>query len=243
MIPIPAIDLKGGRVVRLFQGDFSKEVVYPMEPDKIAARFEAEGAKRLHVVDLDGALYGEPKNQVLIEKILKSVKIPVEVGGGIRDLPQIEKYLKIGVHWVILGTKAGLDAGFLKDILTTFGDKIIIGIDARDGKVSTDGWTKVLDLNAMDFAKKVEQFGGKTIIYTDISKDGALMGPNLKQIEELCSSIQVNVIASGGIGGLDDFKALKKLNKKNLIGVITGKALYENKFSLSQAVEACLPSA
>lgn len=239
MIPIPAIDLKDGRVVRLFQGDFSKEVVYPQKADEMARRFESEGAQRIHVVDLDGALKGEPKNQKLVESILKAVKVPVELGGGIRDLKKAEQCLEMGVRWVILGTKACLDPGFLKEALSAFGERVIIGIDARDGQVATDGWTKVLPLKAMELAKRVEGLGGKTVIYTDISKDGALEGPNLKQVDEVCGALKLNIIASGGVGELKDLKALGALKKKNLSGVVIGKALYENKFSLSEAIKTC----
>ncbi len=239
MIPIPAIDLKGGRVVRLFQGDFDQEVIYPQQAPAIARRFEHDGAARIHVVDLDGALKGEPKNQGLIEKILKAVKVPLEVGGGIRDLKQAHGYLAMGVRWVILGTKASLDAGFLQEALSELGERAIIGIDARDGEVATDGWTKVLPLKAMELAERVEILGGKTVIYTDISRDGALSGPNLKQIEDFCSARRLEVIASGGVAGLEDLSALKALKKENLIGVVIGKALYENKFSLKKAVKTC----
>jgi phosphoribosylformimino-5-aminoimidazole carboxamide ribotide isomerase len=242
MVPIPAIDLKGGRVVRLFQGDFDKEVVYPQKAEEMARRFESEGAQRIHVVDLDGALKGEPKNQALIENILRSVKVPVEVGGGIRDLKQAERYLTMGVRWVILGTKPSLDTGFLREALSTLGERAIIGIDARDGRVATDGWTNVLSLKALDLAERVEALGGKTVIYTDISRDGALKGPNLKQIDEFCGVLRLDVIASGGVSDLKDLKALGALKKTNLAGVVIGKALYENKFSLNEAIRACLPS-
>ena len=178
MIPIPAIDLKDGRVVRLLQGDFEKEVVYPQRAEDMARQFEQDGARRIHVVDLDGALKGEPKNQTLVEKILKAVKVPIELGGGIRDMKQAERYLAMGVRWIIFGTKASLDPGFLREALSALGERAIIGIDARDGQVATDGWTNVLALEAMEMAERVEALGGKTVIYTDISRDGALKGPN-----------------------------------------------------------------
>lgn len=242
MIPIPAIDLKEGRVVRLLQGDFDKEVVYPQKAEEMARRFEQDGAQRIHVVDLDGALKGEPMNQALIEKILKAVKVPVELGGGIRDMKQAERYLAMGVRWVIFGTKASLDAGFLREALAALGERAIIGIDARDGQVAVDGWTKVLPLKAMELAKRVESSGGKTVIYTDISRDGALRGPNLSKIDELCGALSLNVIASGGVSGLRDLEALKALKKQNLAGVVIGKALYENKFTIAEAIRACLPN-
>jgi len=228
--------------VRLLQGDFDKEVVYPQKAEEMARRFEEAGAARIHVVDLDGALKGEPKNQTLIEKILRAVKVPVELGGGIRDMKQAERVLAMGVRWVIFGTKTSLDPGFLREALAALGERAIIGIDARDGQVATDGWTKVLPLKAMELAKRVESLGGKTVIYTDISRDGALQGPNLKQIDELCGALSLSVIASGGVSSLNDLKALNALKKQNLAGVVIGKALYENKFSLNEAIRACSPN-
>jgi phosphoribosylformimino-5-aminoimidazole carboxamide ribotide isomerase len=239
MFPIPAIDLKGGRVVRLLQGKFDEESVYAEEAHEVARRFSEDGAQRIHVVDLDGALKGEPKNLALVEKILRTVKTPVEVGGGIREIPQAARYLEMGARYVILGTQACLDAGFLKEALAEFGEKAIIGIDASNGFVATDGWTRVLKEKAADLAKRVEALGGRTIIYTDIAKDGALAGPNLAQISEIADTVKLDVIASGGVGKTADLEALKNLKKKNVRAVIVGKALYEKKFSLKEAIAAC----
>ena len=239
MTVIPAIDLKGGRVVRLRQGKFSEESVYNEEPAVIAKRFESEGAARIHVVDLDGALKGEPKNVALIETVLRAVRVPVEVGGDIRELAQAQRYLEMGARWVILGTKACLDEGFLKEALAEFGERVIVGIDAKDGQVAIDGWTRVLPQKAVDFAKKTEKLGGKTVIHTDIAKDGALQGPNLAQCTEMCEALSIDVIVSGGVSSLKDLEALRALKKKNLKGVVIGKALYEKKFSLREAVAAC----
>ena len=240
MIAIPAIDLKGGNVVRLLQGKFEEEKVYTQNPEGIARSFESQGAARLHVVDLDGALRGEPANLSIVEKIIRSVKIPVEVGGGVRNLDIAQRYFELGAGWVILGTKACLDRGFLKEALGEYRQKIIVGIDARDGQVATDGWTKVLPLTAEDFAKEASRLGAGTVIYTDISKDGALGGPNIAEIDRLSGMIPMDWIASGGVSSLKDLEELVKLGRKNITGVIIGKALYEKKFSLKDAVKTCL---
>ncbi len=239
MFQIPAIDLKDGRVVRLLQGKFEAESVYPEEPRLLAKRFEDEGAQRIHVVDLDGALKGEPKNFALVESVVKAVKVPVEVGGGIRRPEQVERYLEMGAGFVILGTKACLDPGFLKETLAAFGERVIVGIDASNGQVAVDGWTKVLPQKALDFAKQVQAMGGKTIIYTDIAKDGAMAGPNLSQVGAVCEALSIDVIASGGVSSTSDLKALTGLKKNNLKAVIIGKALYEKKFTVKEAVAAC----
>ena len=239
MLAIPAIDLKGGKVVRLHQGRFHEEKVYAEDPREVARQFEAEGAARLHVVDLDGALKGEPKNMAQVESIIRCVKMPVEVGGGIRDLTQARHYLDMGARWVIFGTSACLDAGFLKEALKELKEKAIVGIDAAAGQVAVDGWTRFLPLKAGEMAKNVQAAGGKTLIYTDIVKDGALSGPNLKQIGWMSGEVGIDVIASGGVSRLKDLKDLKALGKKNIIGAIIGKALYEKKFSLKEALDAC----
>jgi phosphoribosylformimino-5-aminoimidazole carboxamide ribotide isomerase len=238
MIPIPAIDLKGGKVVRLLHGDFKEEKIYFDEPLEIARRFEADGASRIHVVDLDGALKGEPKNLGAIEKILKGVRTPVEVGGGIRSLDTAARYFEMGARWAVFGTKACLDPGFLREAIGEFGAKAIVGIDARDGFLATDGWTRVTQEKAVDFAKKVESLGGRTVIYTDISKDGALGGPNLAGVRALCEAVRIGVVASGGVGSAHDVEALARLQLKNLEGVIIGKAIYEGKITLKEALSA-----
>ena len=216
MIPIPAIDLKGGKVVRLLQGKFEEEKVYFDKPWQVAEHFEEEGASRIHVVDLEGALGGVPKNLNSVEEILKNVKIPLEVGGGVRDLKIAETYLRMGVSWVILGTKACLDKGFLKEALAQFREKVIVGIDALGGLVATDAWTKVTNIKAVEFARDIESLGVQTVIYTDISKDGMLKGPSLKEIQTMSQALKINVIASGGVGSLKDIEAILNLNQKTL---------------------------
>ncbi len=243
MIPIPAIDLKDGKVVRLLHGNFKEEKVYTVRPEDVARGYEASGAQRIHVVDLDGALKGVPANLDLIEKIIRSVQIPVEVGGGIRDLKTAGRFFEMGVRWAILGTKACLDRGFMTEAAQEYKDKVIVGMDALGGMIATDGWTKVTRIKATDLAKDFEKAGGRTIIYTDIAKDGALKGPNLKEVAVMCDEVKIDIIASGGVGSLDDLKNLSKLGKNNLKGVIIGKALYENAFSLTDAVKLCLQNA
>ena len=243
MIPIPAIDLKDGKVVRLVQGNFKEEKVYAVKPENVARGYEQSGAERIHVVDLDGALKGTPANLDLVENILKSVKIPLEVGGGIRDLKTAGRYFDRGVRWVILGTKACLDRGFMEEAVKEFKNKIIVGMDALGGMIATDGWTKITRTRAVDLAKNFEAAGGRTIIYTDIAKDGALKGPNLKEVTAMCEAVKLDVIASGGVSSLKDLENLAKLGKTNLKGVVIGKALYENAFSLEDAVKTCLQNA
>lgn len=240
MIPIPAIDLKNGKVVRLLHGDFKEEKVYFDKPEVVAKRFAEEGAARIHVVDLDGALEGKPKNFNCVEAILNHVKTPVETGGGVRSLKTAEHYFKMGVSWVIFGTKACLDTGFMREVITEFKHRAIIGIDALNGLVATDGWTKTTKIRAVDLAKDVEALGGKTIIYTDISKDGALQGINLKEIHLLSQSVSLNIIASGGVSSMQDIQALIDLKQKNIAGVVIGKALYEHKIQLKDAIKTCL---
>lgn len=241
MIPIPAIDLKDGNVVRLLHGNFKEEKIYTADAGAVARRFIEDGARRLHVVDLDGALKGKPSNLSSVEKIMASVgHVPVEVGGGVRSLDVAETYFSMGVRWVVLGTKACLDQGFLREAASEYGDKVIIGIDARDGLVATDGWTKITTLKATDLCAQARAAGAKCVIYTDISRDGALQGPNLKGLDAFAETAGLEVIASGGVSCLADVKAIAELKRPNVTGVIIGKALYENKLRLSDAVKQCL---
>lgn len=239
MIPIPAIDLKKGKVVRLLHGNFKEEKIYFKKAEEVARHFERDGAARIHVVDLDGALEGKPKNKRSIEKILKTVRVPVEVGGGIRSLRTARAYLEMGARWVIFGTQACLDKGFLKEVIAELGDRAIFGVDARSGFLATHGWTKATKINAVQFVKELETLGGQTVIYTDISKDGALKGPNLKEIKKVSEATDLEVIASGGVSSLEDLKAITALRRANLKGVVIGKAFYENNFTVKEAIQAC----
>lgn len=235
MIIIPAIDIREGNVVRLRQGDFSKETVYSNDPVAIAKKRETEEARFLHIVDLDGALTGQHKNLEIVEKIIKAVEIPVEVGGGMRSKEIIKQVLDTGAKRVVVGTKAYEDENFTKELVGDFGDRIAISIDAIGQMILSSGWKKPTYLKATSMAKKVEGLGIKTIIYTDILRDGTLERPRLELLDEILRSVKIDVIVSGGISCLEDIKDIVKLRRKNLYGVIIGKALYEGKIDLAEA--------
>lgn len=235
MIIYPAIDLKNGRCVRLYQGDFEQETVVNPDPLSQAKSFEKTGAKALHIVDLDGALSGDLTNFRVIEAMLKTLTIPVQVGGGIRSIEQIEAYLTIGVSRVIIGSKAVEDPDFVKEAVQKYGDKIAVGIDAKEGLVATRGWLTVSDQHYLDVATAMEKLGVKTIIFTDISKDGTLLGPNLEQLAAIQKQVPtVQIIASGGISSREDLEQVKALN---VYGVISGKALYNGNITMKDVVE------
>jgi phosphoribosylformimino-5-aminoimidazole carboxamide ribotide isomerase len=237
MLIIPAIDLRGGKVVRLFQGKFNQQKIYSHDPVKVAKHWVRQGAKFLHIVDLDGASCGVSKNLDVLEKIIEQVGVPLEFGGGIRSIEAISKIFSLGVQRVVLGTKAASDAQFLKKAYKKFGEKIIVSIDAKDGLVCTQGWNRAASKTALDFAKELKKIGFKQLIYTDISKDGTLGGPNILGIKELLKVSGLHVIASGGVSGVGDLLKLKKLKVMGLSGVIIGKALYEGKFTLTEALK------
>ena len=237
MLIIPAIDLRNGKVVRLFQGKFDQEKIYSSDPVKVAKHWVKQGAKFLHIVDLDGASSGVSKNLGVLKKILCEVGVPLEFGGGVRSIEAISQLLSLGVQRVVLGTRAANDAGFLKKAFKKFGAKIIVSIDAKAGKVLTQGWNKAASKTILDFAGELKEVGFKQIIYTDISKDGALVGPNISGIKELICKTGLDVIASGGVANLKDLIKLKSLQKKGVSGVIVGKALYEGKFTLAEALK------
>jgi phosphoribosylformimino-5-aminoimidazole carboxamide ribotide isomerase len=237
MLIIPAIDLRGGKVVRLFQGKFDREKVYSVDPVKVAKHWAKQGAKFLHIVDLDGASSGALKNTEVVKKIIGQVGIGVEFGGGVRTMETISKLLSLGVQRVILGTRAANDAKFLKQAWKKFGEKIIVSIDAKCNKVLTQGWNRGAAKTTLVFAKELKTIGFKQVIYTDISKDGTLAGPNISAIKELLKETKLNVIASGGVSNLKDLTKLNKLKKQGLSGVIIGKALYEGKFTLAEALK------
>lgn len=235
MIIYPAIDIKGGKCVRLLRGEFDKVTEYSGNLVEMALKWEGQGAEYLHVVDLDGARSGDPRNSAAIGEIARSLKIPVQTGGGIRSIERIEKLLEEGVTRLILGTSAVKDGVFTRKTLRDYGDKIVIGIDAKDGMVAIDGWEKTSDFTAVEFAKKMESIGAKTIVYTDISRDGMLSGPNLKAMEEMVKAVGIDVIASGGVGRIDDIRNLKNTG---VSGVIIGKALYTGDVNLAEAIKA-----
>lgn len=238
MLVIPAIDIKGGKVVRLMQGAADKETVYSDDPVAVAQRWAAFGVGLIHVVDLDGALEGKPKNLDVVKRIVKAVRSKVELGGGMRDEKAIEEAFGSGVEKVVIGTRA-LDEGFLRKITQKYGARIVAGVDASSGSVKTKGWVFDTKIKSKDLAKRLEDDGIRTINYTDISKDGMLEGPNIGSLKEILDSTKIDIVASGGVTTLDDIRKLKALGKRNLAGVIIGKALYEDKIDLREAMRAC----
>ena len=238
MLILPAIDLRGGNCVRLVKGDFKQETIYSEHPEEIALRWEGEGAEFLHVVDLDGALAGEPQNMDAIKCILQAVKIPVEVGGGIRSMESIDRLLSIGVSRVILGSVAVHKEELVQEACSAYGKRIVVGIDAKKGIVATDGWEKSGDISAVELAKKLGAFGLETIIYTDISRDGTLSGVNVTETAHLARASGLKVIASGGVKSISDIEELKKRECDGIIGVIVGKSIYEGTLSLTEAIAA-----
>ena len=234
MYIFPAIDLFDGKAVRLLKGDYDKMTVYSDNPLKIAAKFAAEGAEYIHIVDLEGAKYGTTPNINTIKNIIESSSLFAEVGGGIRSMQVIDDYLSIGVKRVILGTAAVNDEAFLLKALEKYGDKIAVGADIKNGYVSVLGWTKESNYSCFEFCEKMQNFGVKTLICTDISKDGAMKGSNNELYKELSEKFNMQIIASGGVSSIDDVKALSKLK---LYGAIIGKAYYINAISLKEAIE------
>ncbi|MCX7709817.1 MAG: 1-(5-phosphoribosyl)-5-[(5-phosphoribosylamino)methylideneamino]imidazole-4-carboxamide isomerase [Clostridia bacterium] len=235
MILYPAIDMKDGKCVRLLQGRFDEVTVYSENPVEMAEKWESTGAQYLHVVDLDGARSGEPKNLTVVSEIASKLKIPVQLGGGIRTMETIQSILGKGIERVILGTSAVKSPELVKEALKTYGNRIVIGIDAKDGMVAIEGWEKTSDFTAVDFAKKMRDLGAKTIIYTDIATDGMLAGPNLKAMEEIVKATGIDIIASGGVSKVEDIKNLKGTG---VAGAIIGKALYTGNIDLKEALEA-----
>jgi len=228
MLLIPAIDLKDGKCVRLKQGDMNDSTTFGDDPVAVARRWLEAGARRLHLVDLNGAFAGKPVNEAVINAIIKEVgdDIPVQLGGGIRDLDTIERYLDDGLSYVIIGTAAVKNPGFLKDACSAFGGHIIVGLDAKDGKVATDGWSKLSGHEVIDLAKKFEDYGVEGVIYTDIGRDGMLSGINIDATVKLAQALTIPVIASGGLSNLADIEALCKVEDEGVEGVICGRAIY-----------------
>jgi phosphoribosylformimino-5-aminoimidazole carboxamide ribotide isomerase len=238
---IPAIDLKDGRCVRLKQGDMASATVFSDDPVAMARHWAAQGAKRLHVVDLNGAVAGRPKNEKVIRDIVAAVgdQLAVQLGGGIRDLDTIESYIDAGVTLVVIGTAAVKNPGFLSDAAYAFPGHIVAGLDAKDGKVAVEGWSKMTGHDVVDLAKKYEEFGIEALIYTDIGRDGMLTGVNIEATLKLAQAIKTPIIASGGLSNLEDVQAIcKTLVPEGVIGAIAGRALYEGKLDLKKAQAA-----
>jgi phosphoribosylformimino-5-aminoimidazole carboxamide ribotide isomerase len=228
MLLIPAIDLKDGQCVRLKQGDMDQVTTFGEDPAAMARTWVDKGARRLHLVDLNGAFAGKPKNEQAIRKILKEVgnEVDVQLGGGIRDLDTIERYLDAGLRYVIIGTAAVKNPGFLQDACTAFGGHIIVGLDAKEGKVATDGWSKLTRHDVVDLGKKFEDYGAESIIYTDIGRDGMLTGINIPATVALAQALSIPVIASGGLSNMADIEALCDVEDEGVEGVICGRAIY-----------------
>ena len=237
MLIIPAIDLKDGQCVRLKQGLMDEATVFSNSPGEQAAHWLAQGARRLHVVDLNGAFAGKPKNESAIKEIVAAHgdEIPVQLGGGIRDLDTIERCLDDGVSYVIIGTAAVKNPGFLRDACSAFPGQIIVGLDAKDGKVAVDGWSKLTGHDVIDLAKKCEDYGVESIIYTDIGRDGMLTGINIEATVRLAQSLRIPVIASGGLSNLDDIRNLCAVESDGVVGTIAGRAIYDGSLDFAAA--------
>ncbi|MBC6428678.1 MAG: 1-(5-phosphoribosyl)-5-[(5-phosphoribosylamino)methylideneamino]imidazole-4-carboxamide isomerase [Cellvibrionales bacterium] len=236
MLIIPAIDLKDGLCVRLEQGQMDRSTVFSSEPAMMAAQWVQEGAQRLHVVDLNGAFAGAPINRERVTEITANYpQLPVQLGGGIRDLATIESYLDAGVSWVILGTQAVVEPAFVTRACRAFPDRIMVGLDAKGGLLATEGWAKVSDLQATEFARRFEQDGVSAIVYTDIARDGMLRGVNVEETRRMAQASKIPIIASGGITNMDDIRALKAIESEGVMGAITGRAIYEGTLNLERA--------
>jgi len=235
---IPAIDLLEGRCVRLFQGDYDQSQVFNENPVEVAKQWEAEGATRLHLVDLDGAKAGKPENWEAIGAIAKAVNLPIQVGGGLRDADRVSALFDLGVQYAILGTAAVENPDLVGQLSNKFPGQIIVGIDAREGKVATRGWLETSEVMAIDLAKRMGEQGAAAIVYTDIKRDGTLQGPNLEALRELATAIDTPVIASGGVSAVSDLLSLLGLVPSGVSGVIVGKALYTGDVLLKDAIRA-----
>ena len=237
MLLIPAIDIKDGHCVRLKQGDMAQATTFGEDPAAMARSWLQKGARRLHLVDLNGAFAGKPQNLAAVKAILKSVgdDIPVQLGGGIRDLDTIEKYIDGGLRYVIIGTAAVKNPGFLKDACTAFGGHIIVGLDAKDGKVATDGWSKLTGHEVVDLARKFEDWGVESIIYTDIGRDGMLTGINIEATVKLAQALHIPVIASGGLSSIGDIEKLCAVQDEGIEAVICGRAVYSGDLDFVKA--------
>ncbi len=237
MVIFPAIDLKNGKCVRLQQGKFDNVKVFNEDPVSVAKEFEKKGAEYIHLVDLDGALEGELVNRAVIEKIVKSVNIPCELGGGIRTIERIEELLDLGISRVILGTIAIKNPEITKEAVKKFGgDRVVIGIDAKHGKVAINGWIDITEKDVVELIKEMENIGVKTVIYTDIEKDGMMQGISYDSVKRILEQTNINIVVSGGVTTIEDIKKLTVLENSKIEGVITGKAIYEGKLDLAEAI-------
>ena len=236
MMLYPAIDIQGGRCVRLVQGRMEEATVYGEDPAAMARRWVVEGAEALHIVDLDGAREGQPQNSEAVLAIRRAVAVPLQVGGGLRSREAAAAYLDAGVERVVLGTRAAVDAEFLAEICAAHPGRVAVGIDARDGQVALKGWTEVIPLEAPELARRAEDLGAAAVIYTDIARDGTLSGPNVEAVSSLARQVTLPVIASGGVATVEDLRRLKALEADGVEGVIVGKALYEETLTVAEAL-------
>jgi phosphoribosylformimino-5-aminoimidazole carboxamide ribotide isomerase len=243
MLIIPAIDIKDGQCVRLKQGDMNTATVFSDDTGAMARQWVAAGAKRLHVVDLNGAFAGKPKNEAAVKAIVAAVRegnsgdgIPIQLGGGIRDLETIERYLDDGITYIVIGTAAVKNPGFLHEACDAFPGHIIVGLDAKDGKVATDGWSKLTGHDVVDLAKRFQDYGVEAVIYTDIGRDGMMTGINIDATVKLAQALTIPVIASGGLNSLDDVKKLCEVEDEGIMGAITGRAVYDGKLDFKKAL-------
>ena len=237
MIIIPAVDIKGGKCVRLEQGLMNKETIFSDHPEEMALLWERKGAERLHLVDLDGAVRGKPLNKRAIKNVIDAVSIPVELGGGIRDLDTIEEYINLGIDHIIIGTVAYKNPDLVEEACKRYSGKIIVAIDSKDNYVSVEGWTEPTSIIAIDLAKRFEDIGIAALIYTDIKRDGMRRGPNIDGIREFAKGINVGVIAAGGISSIKDIEDLLPLEEDGVSGIITGRALYDGSLKLEEAMD------
>lgn len=237
MLIIPAVDIKKGRCVRLLQGREDSETVFSDDPSAMAARWEGAGAELVHVIDLDGAFSKGPQNVEAVKRILDRVDIPIQLGGGIRSMETISTYLDLGVGRVILGTEAIRNPSLVEQACKAFPNRIMVGIDARKGMVAIEGWTQTTEQKAVEMAKGIEGPGLAGIIFTDIHKDGMQTGPNIEETKRMAESVSTPIIASGGVGDINDIKALARLEPLGVVGIITGRALYDGRLDLKQALE------
>ena len=233
MIIFPAIDIKDGKCVRLIKGDFNKIISYEDSPANQAIKYSQSGFKDIHIVDLDGALQGKPVNSIIVKEIIKKVKLKIQIGGGIRTIDDINRWIKLGVDRVVMGTAAVENMELLKTACNKFKNKIAVSLDAKDGLIALSGWKKQTNISAIDFIKKIQNFGVSRIIYTDINRDGTKQGPNIKDTVELSSQAKIPLVISGGVSSLEDIKKIKSLSNSNIEGVIIGKAIYDGDIKIN----------
>jgi len=239
LVVIPAIDIKEGRCVRLKQGRMTDETVFSEVPEEMAVKWFKQGAERLHIIDLDGAVQGRPVNNLTIKRIVNAIPIPIQLGGGVRDMDVLEAYYNIGIHYMILGTMAYKDPEFVMQACDRFPGRIILGIDAKKDRVAVEGWTEEIDSSPVELAKKFEATGVTSIIYTDIHRDGMRTGPNVDATRALARAVEIPVIASGGISGISDVLEILTLSEDGVVGMITGRALYDGSLDLAEAIGVC----